>query len=129
MDGRYTVTDEDWALAGVVMKQHRLARAAAIAELHRDKEELAVAAGKLEGVRADAAEERREQRRASKTAQWILERLSDGEWTTQGDLNRACSKSLRTSLVPTLEQLVQDGRLKRAETNGPNKGVKYMLAA
>ncbi|WP_418345490.1 hypothetical protein [Rhodococcus pyridinivorans] len=128
LDGRFDAfTEDDWELAGVVMRHHRATREWAIAENRRERSrELhtqAKRAGELESVK-DVAKERKS---VTTMANSILRKLGDADGGSLG--GNALKKQLNRKLVKeyfdeAIAVLVEQGKITATESKG---GTKYTI--
>jgi hypothetical protein len=121
-DGRCDVSEDDWELAGVVMRQSDATRESVRQTLSRAEREKNVTRAEAEADRSIIVEERSidaSMRRAGKAIMRKLRR-TEGEWVARSDVRRAVAHRDRGAADPAIESLLSAGQIEQrdVEHNG-----------
>ncbi len=124
LDDRPTMTDEDWHLAGVVMRVSDRTREHVEQQLATAAQRANLARGHSEGLRAAAAEEAADQQAVQRTCRAITRKLADRGATAHADLRKALTSRDRRYFDESVQRLVDAGQLLQTTTA---HGVRYAL--
>lgn len=116
LDGRSSVNEEDWELAGIIMTRSEHTRGICQDEMSKKHRQSSVARGKSRAVQAIAEQEEAESLEEKKTERLvgkIVKKLQDcaGETMTRGKLNAWAGRD-RKQLDQALEQAIEQGLIK-----------------
>lgn len=112
LDGRYSITDEDWQLAGTIIAKSSGVRAGLVAELERRKQATNAAAGEAQAARQILVEERTTEAAVKRVCRVVGRKLrGEGDWTSRTVLRRAVASRDRGVFEQALEQLVEAGQI------------------
>lgn len=124
-DGRYIVTDDDWALAATIARKSAAVRAGVAEHLRAKAHEINHARGEAEAKRQVQIDERIEDAAVKRVCGRIVRKLrAMDDWTPRGDLVRAAGRD-RAHLDVSLERLLEAGQIEREEFA---RAVKFRVA-
>ena len=127
LDGRYSVTDEDWWLADVIARKSAAVRARVQETLKAKAKEVNQDKAEAEAHRAVHVAEKVEDAAIRRACQTVTRKLRrEGEPMTSGALRRSLAGKDRGHFDAAIERLLEAGSIE-SETGG--KGVRYRLAA
>ena len=122
MDGRYSVTDEDWALADVVARKSAATRADVVRVLSTKAAQVNAAKAVAEGERAITVDERVADAAIKRICGRVMRKLHEAaEWTPRGALTRVAGRDVQY-LEDALDRLRNAGQIEADETG---RGTKY----
>lgn len=131
--GHFGVTDDDWKLAGHLMRVSRETREGISRELHRVAEQENEARGKAEVKRARMVRQAEESDGISKASQRVLKILADrNAWMSHSDLRRTVGARHRDFYDEAIERLLKETAIEKqeaarsAEGHG-GAGIEYRL--
>jgi hypothetical protein len=127
LNGHTHINDEDWNLAGHVMKVSDDTRKAVLDALGEQRAAANQARGRDEAERAVIAEDLTAEHHVKRVGLWFLQRLpGSGDWVTHGELTRAVSSRDRRWLTEAITRQVQGGHAEAEDTDnrGPS-GRRY----
>lgn len=133
LDGRSYVSDEDWALAGIVMLQSRRTRQRVMEYLADVNRREAAMKGKSQAITKLAEEAQIEkivEGSVRRVADFITKKLddADGRSMTKGKLNQAVASRDRKHIEGAIAWLIEEGKIsKRNTTDGGRTTVRYRL--
>ncbi len=132
IDGRDTMSSDDWRLAGTVSRVSDHTRLWVTQELSRAAAEVAEKRGTERGIEYDAANITRTQRefqRQRRIANWIVDkvRTAGAEGITEGDLYRVAAGRDRPSIGPTLASLAESGEVRQLDTRPGERTVRWTV--
>jgi hypothetical protein len=123
--GRYSVTDEDWTLADVVMRKSAATRAAVQRALAAKVAEANYGKARAEAERAVHVEESLVDAAVKRVCSVVVRRLrKEDDWTPRGVLSRAVAGRDRQHLDAALERLVDAGQIESEEFE---KAAKFRM--
>ena len=115
LDGRCSVSEQDWHLAGMLMEASDRTRSSVAEALRRRQRNDNLARGHAEGERDVVRLDRVEVDRVQRTGRAITGRLrrahDDDGWVTAGVLRRDLAKVLRPYLDEALDKLEEAGQI------------------
>lgn len=129
LDGRTEVTDDDWALSGVIMTVSDRTRAMCAQALRDESQKENVGKAMAEAERTIIVTERVDEEAIRKVASRVKARLAgNGGEMLHGDLRRALRSTERRHMEAAISALVTTGALteKRDEYHGSER-VRYVL--
>lgn len=115
LDGRLEVVEEDWELSGVILTVSDRTRQGIQRELLRQTDAKAAGAGKVEAIKADAAQQEADRRSLARLAEWIPTRLRTSGSLTRAELMRSSSSRDRGQMDAALDHLIALSRIKAIE--------------
>ena len=130
--GRYSITEQDWDLSGLIMTKSDATRAAVVAEMARTASTANTARAKAEATRQVIVSNTVEADQVKKAGQFLTRKLAAAGHTgmTRSDLRRAAGKH-RSSFDEAIEGLIDTGQITAelfTAENG-NDGLRYAHAA
>jgi hypothetical protein len=111
LDGRRTVTDDDWHLSGTVMAVSDTTRAQVIARLAEQANARTEAQGRADGVRADAATQSSDERAARRISGRLLGKVVAAGELSRSDARNAIARRDRIHFDAALERLIAAGQV------------------
>jgi hypothetical protein len=117
LDGRLSVTDDDWRLSQTVMAVSSQTRDSVQASLTRTREAADTARGRSDGRRQSVAEETLWVAKVSRVSQRLLTILEAGK-APEGTLTNKVTSRDREAVPEALEALEKTKRLSRTEQDG-----------
>jgi hypothetical protein len=135
LDGRTSVSDEDWQLAGAVIDHSLQVRRQVVAVLGDRKRQANLGRAKAQAEVADVLEEAAEVRGLRHAEDWIIKQLTgrrsvDGGWMTARELSRSVGDRNKPWLRAALERLVESGRIEAEPTRpegGGRPSIRYRM--
>jgi len=127
LDGSDRVRQDDWDLAGFIMRISNRTRAGVQKHLTQKAHKANIAAGEAEGVRREVADSTAQRQINTKIAIKAMEVLKDGEWTGFNAIRRAVYQGYREHLRNVLDMLIDLGKIESRSikhTNGQT-GIQY----
>jgi len=127
--GRADVTDEDWRLAGLIMRQSDHTRTLVVDRLRAKQQQANVAQGEAEATREVIKRTAVENADVQRVCQAIIRRLRrDRSWVTRRDVRGAVTPRLRGHFDGAVEKLADAGQIEVNVTaiNGQD-GTQYRL--
>jgi hypothetical protein len=116
-DGRYSVTDEDWELAGVIARKSAAVRAGVQRTLSAKAAAANEAKGEAEAARAVHVAERVTDAAIQRVCRAITRKLrAAGDWTPRAVLRRGVPARDRQHFDDALDRLTQAGQIEVDET-------------
>ncbi len=127
LNERTDVTDDDWALAGVVMTISNHTRAGIVTTMRDHRYRAAVARGRADGVVSMAAEEVRDEAAATRVSHGLIRKLT-ATWTPHNQIRKQLAGRDRQHFDAALDRLLASG-LVEAQTidRQGGQGVEYRL--
>lgn len=128
LDERYSVTEEDWDLAEIIMIASDATRAAVQDQLRRSAAKVNEARAHVEAARAVIVGGAVENDRVKRIARLITRKLADAgnPGMMRSELRRALSHRDRPDFEGALDRLVEAGQVK---VDDFDIGVRYRIAA
>lgn len=124
-DGRYSVSEEDWRLAGVIAAKSAATRSSVARLLAERAEKANVGKALAEAERAVVVVEKVTDAAVRRVCKVVVRRLRRaGDWMSLGDLRRSVSSSDRVHVEAALERLLEAGQIV-VET--VDRGHRYRL--
>lgn len=129
LGGRYSVSDEDWALAGLIMAKSDATRAEVLGTISQKKAKATKAKAKEAAAIATEVEEAHEARVVSRLGNVIMGKLADGEWHNHGDLRAKIAARDRDQFEYAVQKLMDEGLVQGEEFVNARKrsGMRYHL--
>lgn len=125
LDGRYSVTDDDWALAGVIARKSAATRADVQRALAVKVAEVNYGKARAEAQRAVHVEETLVDAAVKRVCGRVVRKLrATADWTPRAPLTRAAGRDAR-HLDEALTRLVEAGQVEVEDTE---KATKYRIA-
>lgn len=129
LDGRTSVTDEDWQLAGTVMEVSKIVRDACQRAIDDAAKRANRARGHDEAERAQIREDRLTTHSQKRVADAIYRKLSKVRQATKYQLRQFCSASIRSEFEAVLETLLEHGAIVVCQSDGNEFRQEYALAS
>jgi hypothetical protein len=117
LDDRDHMTDEDWHLAGAVMRVSDRTRTAVKRELIKTSVEANVARGRADGLRAAIAEETSHTRDVQRVCRWLSRYLDRQGETPAGAVRKAMPSRDRKHYEEAVDRLRDAGQLRETTTD------------
>lgn len=131
LNGHIGVTEEDWALAGVLMAVSNRTRDEITSALRDAAETANHGKGVAEAKRAIVSDQMREEAALTRVCAQILRRAgrADGDgWVTGGGVTQAVTKEMRGHIGPALERLRAEGKIEYEDvTYNGQRGYRIRL--
>lgn len=133
-DGRYSVTEDDWHLAGVVMQKSDAVRGRVTVALAAKAAATNAARADAEADRAVHVETKLADSAVRKACQAVVRKLRrESDWVAGSELRRGLSSQARPHLEDALERLLEVGQIQveradRGSDGHGGQGVRYRLA-
>jgi hypothetical protein len=125
LDQRWSIEDDDWRLAGIVITRSNAQRAAIQAELAAVAHRANIAAGAAEGIREVAKNEIKAEKAVPRISSRIRRRLSTEDWTSKSVIRKTMLGGPdRPYAEEALAALLKAGDIEAQEHNG---GLRYRL--
>jgi hypothetical protein len=125
LERRYSIDEEDWRLAGVIMAKSDETRAEIQSTLRDQAERQSTARGKAAGVQKVAAEETEAEMKITRASQAILHKLDSGEWVSRSKTRKAIRYDLRPVFDDAEHALILTGKVERRPTaNGQGEELR-----
>ena len=118
LDGRQAVSDEDWALAGVVLAVSDQTRAGVKAHLAATAAQANRARGRSEGERAVEAAGAVETDRVKRVGRSIMRVLRGDQWVTRRQATSSVSGRDRVGSQQALDALIDAGLVEVQDADG-----------
>lgn len=122
LDGRLGVTDEDWRLADVLVRQSTATRTVVVKALRHAASAKNVAQAEAEAQRAEVVSERQEEAQHKRVCRNVLRGLAGGEWVARSPLRNGIAGRDRKAFDPAVEALIQTGQIER---HGDGTATRY----
>lgn len=126
LEKRYTVTEDDWALADLIARKSAFVRAGIAETLRAERHAANVAKGEAEASRAVMIEQRKVDNAVQRVCRAIprLLQRTPGEWVTGSSLRRDLAARDRGDLEEGLIRLVEMGLI---EADGHGRSGRYRV--
>lgn len=125
IDDRFVMTEDDWRLAGVLMRVSDRTREQTRRQLIRTAVEANVARARADGVRAAVAEETAYEREVLRVCKWITRYLDRHPDTARGHVRKAMPSRDRRHFDDATERLRDAGQITESSTE---HGTRLSLA-
>ena len=126
--GHAGITEEDWQLAGVVMRVSDRTRKHCIDVIAAKSSEANQARGEAEAARTVLVGQRVEQDLVRRAGQAIIRKLGRaGGWVSGNDLRKTLDSSLRQHFHTAIELLIEVGQIESEEIDGHGGGIRYRM--
>jgi hypothetical protein len=124
------VTDDDWALAGVLQAISDQTRARVVDRLQRERHERNRERGEAEAERAAIVGERTADAELQRACRYVVRKLRrEGDWVNGGLLRSSLPGPLRPLFDAAVEALIEAGQIEMERVAGQGRpGVRYRLA-
>jgi hypothetical protein len=123
VDGRYSVTDDDWRLAGVIAKKSAAVRAGVADTLRAKIHEANHGKAEAEAKRAVVVAETLADAGVKRVCGVVMRKLRrEGDWVVGSDLKKAIAGRDRTLFEDAVERLLEAGQI---EVDEVGRGTKY----
>lgn len=124
---RNDITDDDWALAGTVMRVSDTTRTNVANTVATKRSDINTARGRAEGQRAIVAAEVQADAATARVARNLMRKLGR-DWTPSAQLRRTLASRDRKHFDDALERLLQAGLIEQEDVDQQNgDGTRYRL--
>jgi hypothetical protein len=124
LDGESVMDEDDWQLAGEIMRHSAGVRDAVAHAMNEQRRTLTRAKGLEDGERQSVAADVMDRKASQRARQGILRRLANGHTVTKSELRRSLAKSIRDSFDSEIIDLLNENIV--TEIQG-DRGVSYRI--